>query len=73
MEDRVILGGLFVQIYFSIDSPSGDKKFFSVQGGHFSPGKFYDLLLGRKGKLRETFPHLLFLKGPQLKIINMPK
>ena len=54
---------------------SADKNvlLFLVQGDHLSQGRFYDLLLGRKGEGREPFLHLLSLKCLQLKIINMPK
>lgn len=36
-------------------------------------GKFYVLLLGRKGAVRVPFLYLLFLKYLQLKRINMSK
>lgn len=40
---------------------------------HLSGGRFYGLLLGRKGEVRELCLHLLFLKGLRRKIINVPK
>lgn len=43
---------------------SDDKNvhLFLVQGEHVSHRKFYDLLLGRKGKFRSLFLHLLCLQ-----------
>ena len=44
-----------------------------MQEEYVSHGKSYDLLFGRKGKVREPFLNLLFLKCLQLKTVNMPK
>ena len=53
---------------------SRDKNvLFLVLKGHLSQGKFYVLLFGRKGEVREPFLHLLFFKCLRLKITNMPK
>ena len=53
---------------------SGDKNvLILVQGGCFSHGKGYDLLLGGRKEVREPCLHLLFLKRLQLKITNMTK
>lgn len=54
-------------------SVSGDKNVLSllVQEEHLSHGKSYDLLLGRKGEVQESFLHLLFLSCLQFKMIDM--
>lgn len=50
-----------------------DILVFLVDTESLSRGKFYDLLLGRKGQVREPFLHLQFLKCLQHKRINVPK
>lgn len=61
MEYKGYFSKLFVQIHLNVDTQSDGKMFFSVQKGHFSHGKFYDLLFSRK------------VRDPQLIIINIPK
>lgn len=50
-----------------------DVLVFLVETESLSRGKFYDLLLGRKGQVREPFLHLQLLKCLQHKRINVPK
>ena len=54
---------------------SGDRNvlLFLAQKGRLSHGKIYNLLLDRKGEVREPFMHLLFLQHLQFKIINLSK
>lgn len=52
-----MLVGVFVQVHLIIASFSGDENvlLFQVYRGPLSHGKFYDLLLGRRGGQR-TLP-----------------
>lgn len=68
LEDKVILVGFYS---WSI-SVAGDKRVFFLTQGSLT-GKVYNMLLDIVGEVREPFPHLLFLKCVQLKIVNIPK
>lgn len=70
MEDKGNLSKFVCIGPFWHQLPDSDGKtvfLFLEQEGHLSHGKFYDLLLGKKGNLREAFLNLLVFKCLQLK------
>lgn len=76
MEDKGYVSQFICAHAFQLEcQTAGDKDVLIVlvETESLSRGKFYDLLLGRKGQVREPFLHLQFLKCLQHKRINVPK
>lgn len=75
MPDQSDFNGWVCTKPFQLQLPVSRAKnvLFLVQGGHLFQGKFYHLLLGRKGEVKKLSLHLLFLKCLQLKINHILK
>ena len=71
MPDQSDFSGWVCTKPFQLQLPVSRAKnvLFLVQGGHLFQGKFYHLLLGRKGEFKKLSLHLLFLKCLQLTVI----